>query len=231
MSKKVENMGWKQEAAADEVEEVVSEEIPKELQPVNEGLDVKEMKRLFKHYKSQYPKLEVLPLIVKGMTANKSRFYVLRALAQSEVPKLQELFARLQEKEVEVFRARMRDDYLEKLGGELKEIPENKIGEFNMLCNVAWEGELETILKNINQVGMNMMAVPFPENHKDRMQADLVPPGDIDIITMATQTLSGWSAVRTDIGVYEKETTEDPAIAAFYKQITGQADDEPGSED
>jgi len=224
---KLESIGW----GKDDKEEVIAEstrdeEIPKELQAVNVGLETKEMKRLYRHFENKYPKVEVLPLIVKGITLQKSRFYVLRGITQTEVTDLQDLFARLQDKEVEVFRAKVRDEFLAKLGSDVKEIPDNKVPEFELLANQKWAEQVEGILKNTNQIAINMMCVCYPENHKARIQADLVPPGDVDIIAMAGQTLSGWSQVRTDIDVYEKENEPNPAIKQMYDALTSEDDEE-----
>jgi hypothetical protein len=233
---KLESMGWGKDGS-EQTEDVIpqEEQIAPELLPVNAGLEPKEMKAIYNEQKAKYPRLEVLPMIIKGITPKHTRFYVVRALAQSEVPKLQELFARLQDKEVEIFRSKLRDEFLADLNKNakdpIKEIPEDRVAEFELLANTQWfdEEHLTTILNIINQIGMNMMAVCYPPNHRERVQADLVPPGDVDILAKGASSLSGWSQVRTDIAVYERENPQsDPAVKALYDSILG---DEPGSEE
>lgn len=233
---KLESLGWNKKDGDEQTEDVIpqEEQIAPELLAVNVGLEPKEMKAIYKEQQNKYPRLEVLPMIIKGVTPDRTRFYVVRALAQSEVPKLQELFARLQDKEVEIFRAKLRDEYLKDLNKNVKEpltqIPDEKLAEFELLANTQWfdEEHLTTILNIINQIGMNMMGVCYPPNHRERIQADLVPPGDVDILAKGASSLSGWSQVRTDIAVYERENPQaDPAVKALYDSILG---DEPEPE-
>lgn len=175
-----------------------------------------EIKAKVEFYDQKFPNAVVRPIIQRSNPPGSNRVFIVKSLSMKEMRQVEEIFAEIFKNESDLRKNKIIKEFMLAGGFKDKEpndlpLPEQE--RLNELVMYKMREMHSKLMTDANDRAINMVAVAWPEDHKDDVSNEDAFPGDIETIAVTVQVISGYSRAETDVEVYRRDLVEEAAIA------------------
>lgn len=209
------------------------QDLPLNKKKQNWNMTPDEIKAKVEFFDQKFPNSVIRPIIQRSSPPGSNRVFIVKSLSMKEMRQVEETFADLFKNESELRRNKLIKSFMTENGFKDKEPDDLPIPEQERLNEMVMYRMREMhskLMTDANDRAINMVAVAWPEDHKDDVSSEDALPGDIETIAVTVQVISGYSRAETDVEVYRRDLVEERAIAQGAAPIGAEEDGQSEAE-